>query len=382
VRKLALAITACLALLGLAAIPAAEAKVKLKRVGRFNAPVYVASPPGAPGVFVVEQAGRIRVLSKGKKRTFLDIRGRVLFGGEQGLLSVAFAPDYVTSGLFYVYYVTNGGDLAIEEYRRKGRFKAARGSARRVLTIGHPGQPNHNGGQLQFGPDGFLYIGTGDGGGGGDPDNSAQDTNSLLGKLLRINPSASGGNPYSSPSSNPFAGGGGRNEIYSVGLRNPFRFSFDQVSKGGPYVVIGDVGQDRFEEVDYETVAGANGANFGWNDFEGNSTFGGGDPPLPNRHDRPIKVYGLGGANCALIGGYVISTLKGLDGRYVYGDFCTGKLRSFIPRLGGARRDRALGVRVPMLSSFGQVSAAKTYATSLNGPVFRLTSGKKRKKKK
>ncbi len=378
-RKLATAMVCALALLGLAALPVAtEAKVKLKRVGRFNAPVYATSAPGAPGLYVVEQAGRIRVLAKGKKRTFLDIRGLVLFGGEQGLLSVAFPPDHESSGLFYVYYVTGGGDLAIEEYRRAGKFKADRSSARRVLTVGHPGQPNHNGGQLQFGPDGFLYIGTGDGGGGGDTDNSAQDTGSLLGKLLRINPQASGGSPYTAPSSNPFAGGGGRNEIYSTGLRNPFRFSFDLVSKGGPYIVIGDVGQDRFEEVDYETVAGANGANFGWNDFEGFSQFGGGDPPLPSRHDRPIKVTSLGGANCALIGGFVVKSVKGLKGRYVYGDFCNSPLRSFVPKLGGARKDRRVGPRVPALSSFGQ-AGGQIYAMSLNGGVFRLASGKKGK---
>jgi glucose/arabinose dehydrogenase len=380
-RKLATALLAGLLLAGLAATaPAADAKLKLKRVGRFDSPVYATSAPGGPGLFVVEQPGRIRVLHKGKKHTFLDIRSNVLFGGEQGLLSVAFAPDYETSGLFYVYYVTQGGDLAIEEYHRATPFRADPTSARRVLTVSHPGESNHNGGQLQFGPDGLLYIGTGDGGGAGDPDNSAQDTNSLLGKLLRIDPRDSGGSPYTSPVGNPFAGGGGRPEIYAVGLRNPFRFSFDLVSQGGPYLAIGDVGQDRFEEVDYKTVAGANGANFGWNDYEGFSRFDGGDPPLPSRHDQPIKVYGLGGANCALIGGYVVGTIKGLKGRYVYGDFCTGKLRSLVPTLGGARKDRSAGVRVPMLSSFGQTETGQIYATSLNGPVFRLASGKRKRK--
>ena len=246
------------------------------------------------------------LLRKGKKRTFLDIRGEVLPGGEQGLLSVAFAPDYQQSGLLYVYYVSNAGDLAIEEYRRASATSADRSSARRVLTINHPGQSNHNGGQLQFGPDGFLYIGSGDGGGGGDPDDSAQDTSSLLGKILRIDPRPGGGDPYSSPGSNPFVGDPGRDEIYALGLRNPFRFSFDLVSPKGPHIVIGDVGQDRFEEIDYETVAGARGANFGWNDFEGNAAFGGANPPAPSRHDRPIKVYSLGGGACALIGGYVV----------------------------------------------------------------------------
>ena len=355
--------------------------IGLKRVGRFSQPTYVAAAPGEKGVFVVEQPGRIRLLRKGKKRTFLDIRGEVLPGGEQGLLSVAFAPDYQQSGLLYVYYVNNGGDLAIEEYRRASATSADHSSARRVLTINHPGQSNHNGGQLQFGPDGFLYIGSGDGGGGGDPDDSAQDNSSLLGKVLRIDPRPGGGDPYSSPGSNPFVGDPGRDEIYALGLRNPFRFSFDLVSPKGPHIVIGDVGQDRFEEIDYETVAGARGANFGWNDFEGNAAFGGASPPAPSRHDRPIKVYSLGGGACALIGGYVVGSkqLKSLRGRYVYGDFCVGKLRSLVPGLGGAKKDRRLGVRVPSLSSFGLGPGRSVYATSLNGPVYKLV-GKRKKR--
>jgi hypothetical protein len=358
-RRLAIALVlVSVAALG-ATATAAEAKIKLKRVGRFDSPVYVASAPGSQGLFVVEQDGRIMLAQKGKRRTFLDIRGQVLSGGEQGLLSVAFPPDHQQGGLLYVYYVTQGGDLAIEEYRRAGPNRADPASARRLLTINHPGQSNHNGGQLQFGPDGMLYAGAGDGGGAGDPDNSAQNPNSLLGKLLRINPN---------PGGQPGIG------VYAIGLRNPFRFSFDLVSSGEPRIIIGDVGQDRFEEVDYETLANANGANFGWNDFEGFSPFDGAIPPGPSRHDRPIKVYPLSGGKCALIGGYVVRarSLKGLRGRYVYGDHCAGKLRSFIPRLGGARKDRGLGLEVPMLSSFGEGPGGKLYATSLNGPVFRF----------
>lgn len=360
-----------------APVPAAKAAkgggIGLKRVGSFEQPTYVAGAPGEKGAFVVEQPGRIRLLRKGKRITFLDIRSQVLPGGEQGLLSVAFPSNYAQSRLFYVFYVADSGDLAIEEYRAGART-AEPGSARRVLTVPHPGQSNHNGGQLQFGPDGFLYIGTGDGGGGGDPDNSAQDTNSLLGKILRIDPRPGGGEPYTSPNSNPFVGDPGRDEIYALGLRNPFRFSFDHVSPKGPHIVIGDVGQDSFEEVDYETVAGARGANFGWNDFEGNSPFAGASGGPPARHDRPIKVYSLNGEACALIGGFVVPSkkLKGLTGRYVYGDFCVGKLRSFVPGVGGARRDRGVGVTVPMLSSFGLGPGKTLYATSLNGPVYKL----------
>jgi glucose/arabinose dehydrogenase len=342
---------------------AAEGKLKLKKVGRFAAPVYVDAAPGVNGVFVVEQAGKIKLLSKGKRRTFLDITDRVLFGGEQGLLSVAFPADYAKSGLFYVYYVTKGGDLAVEEYARAAPKRGNPASARRVLTVNHPGESNHNGGQLQFGPDGFLYAGTGDGGGGGDPDNSAQDQGSMLGKILRIDP-----NPGGTPSA----------QIWASGLRNPFRFSFDTVSAKAPRIVIGDVGQDRFEEVDYETLAALQGANFGWNDFEGFSPFGGAIPPGPGRHDRPIKVYSLGGANCALIGGFVVRqrSLKGLFKRYVYGDFCSGKLRSFTPKLGGAKNDRGTGLRVRSLSSFGEGPGGALYATSLDGSVFRFVRGR------
>jgi hypothetical protein len=325
-------------------------------------------------VFVVEQAGRVRRGREGKRKTFLDIRGKGLSGGEQGLLSIAFPPDYRQSGFLYVFYVTKGGDLAIEEYRRASASRADPASARRVLTVEHPGESNHNGGQIQFGSDGLLYIGTGDGGGAGDAPDNAQDTSSLLGKLLRIEPRPSGGDPFSSPGSNPFVGEPGRDEIYAVGLRNPYRFSFDRRSAGGPYIAIGDVGQSSFEEIDYEDVGGARGANFGWNDFEGFSAFEGAHSPAPNRHDKPIKAYSLGGGRCAVIGGYVSSSKKlpSIRGRLVYGDFCDGVIRSLVPKLGGARKDRRLGVELPMLSSFGQGPGGAIYATSLGGRVVKL----------
>jgi hypothetical protein len=355
----------CLAVaaVALGAEPAsAKGGLKLKRVGRFDSPVYVGNAPGVAGVFVVEQPGRIKLVSKGKKRTFLDISDRVLYGGEQGLLSVAFPPNYAESGLFYVYYVTRGGDIAVEEYHRATPKRGDPNSARRMVTVPHPGESNHNGGQLQFGPDGFLYAGTGDGGGGGDPDNSAQDPNSMLGKILRINP-----NPGGTPGT----------EIYALGLRNPFRFSFDLVSASEPRIIIGDVGQDRFEEVDYETLASLKDTNFGWNDFEGFTPFDGAIPPTP-ASERPIKAYSLSGDNCALIGGFVVRqrALKGLFHRYVYGDFCTGKLRSFIPQLSVAKKDRSAGLQVKSLSSFGEGPGGSLYATSLDGPVFRFVRKK------
>lgn len=397
VRVRLAAILACaLALglgLGLASDPAAakvgsgKGGVRLKKVAKFDEPLYVASPKGTKLLYVVEQGGMIRIVRKGKKlkQPFLDIRGKVTYGGEQGLLSVAFPPNHPFTGLFYVYYVTTGGDIAIEEYRRISARLADPASARRLLTIPHPDDVNHNGGQLQFGPDGLLYAATGDGGGAGDPNDNAQDANSLLGKLLRIHPAPHGALPYTIPAGNPFAVGG-RREIYSMGLRNPWRFSFDTTTKKRkrkPRIAIADVGQNRFEEINYLKLVRAAGANFGWNDFEGFAPFSGAHPPPPSRHDTPIKVYKLGGRLCSVTGGYVSRSKKlpTIRGRYVYGDFCAGKLRSFVPKLGGAKKDRPLKVRVPLLSSFGEAAGGLLYATSLKGTVYRLVDKSKKKRR-
>ena len=187
---------------------------------------------GAPGfprlLFVVEQGGKVVVLRDGRrlKRPFLDISSLVSFEGERGLLSIAFPPDYQQSGRFYAYYTDRRGNIRIDEFHRRTQTRAARGSRRKVIEIPHPVNANHNGGQMQFLGD-LLYFGTGDGGSGGDPPNNAQNKDVLLGKLLRIDPRPSGGQPYYVPASNPFVGKPGRDEIYSYGLRNPFRFSFD-----------------------------------------------------------------------------------------------------------------------------------------------------------
>ena len=246
--------------------------VGLKKIGNFDQPVYVAGAPGYPKLlFVVEQPGRVVVLSRGKRlpRPFLDLRASVGYdGGERGLLSIAFPPDYRQSGSFYVYFNDNAGNIRVDEFKRGSATRAAPGSRRKVIEIPHPVNANHNGGQMQF-LDGLLYFGTGDGGSGGDPPNNAQNKDVLLGKLLRIDPRPSGGQPYSVPSSNPFVDKRGRDEIYSYGLRNPFRFSFDTVSAAQPRIAIGDVGQNKFEELDYTTVAAASGANFGWDALRG-----------------------------------------------------------------------------------------------------------------
>jgi glucose/arabinose dehydrogenase len=260
--------------------------------------------------------------------------------------------------LLYVYFTDRSGDLQIAELHADADgLHADPGTLRPLVVVPHPGQSNHNGGQLQFGPDGLLYAGTGDGGGAGDQPNNAQNPNSRLGKLLQIDPSS------------------GAVRIYAIGFRNPYRFSFDLVTDPAqPRIAIGDVGQDRFDEIDYLPLAAAAGANFGWNDFEGFAPFAGAHPPTPSGTVKPIAVRSIAGAGCAIIGGYVVRDrrLRTLFHRYVYGDFCTGKIRSLIPRPGGARKNRGTGLRVRGLSSFGETADGKLYATSLDGPVYRF----------
>jgi glucose/arabinose dehydrogenase len=349
--------------------------VRLNRIGTFDDPLYVTAPPGDKRrLFVVEQPGRISVLQDGRRvgHPFLDIRGLVTSGGEQGLLSMAFAPDYARSGRFYVYYTDNDEKEVVAEYRRLSRSPttADRASRRQVMRMDDP-FPNHNGGLLVFGPDRLLYIGTGDGGSGGDPFNNAQNLNSLLGKILRIDPRQSGSRPYTVPRSNPFVGRGGRDEIYSYGLRNPWRYSFDRAT-GDLY--IGDVGQDTREEIDYARRGGAKGRNYGWSCFEGRRHYD--DSRNCPGASPPTLDYGRPNGECSVTGGYVVrdSGLPALRGRYVYGDYCRGQVRSL--RISGSRAtdDGSLGLTVPELSSFGQDARGRIYATSLNGPVYRLTS--------
>ncbi len=355
--------------------------VGLKRIGSFDAPVYVTGAPGFPRLlFVVEQGGRVRVLDGGRtlRRPFLDLSGSISSGGERGLLSIAFPPGYKQSRRFYVYYTDPQGDIQVDEFKRKSATRAARGSRRALIEIPHQVNSNHNGGQLQF-LDDLLYIGTGDGGSGGDPPNNAQNRDSLLGKLLRIDPRPERGQPYSVPADNPFVGKPGRDEIYSYGLRNPFRFSFDTVSASSPRIAIGDVGQNRVEELDYTTVAAADGANFGWDAFEGFSPYReeNSGTPDPGGTVKPILAYPHSrGGSCTIIGGYVVGRggPAALRGRYVYADFCEGKLRSLVPRLRGASGDRKLGLSVSTPSSFGEDTLGRIYVVSLEGPVYRLVS--------
>jgi glucose/arabinose dehydrogenase len=353
----------------------AKRGVGLKRIGTFAEPLYVTAPPGDQArVFVAEKGGRIRLVLNGKpvRRSFLDLSGNVSNGGEQGLLSVAFAPDYARSGLLYVNYTDRSGDTQIQEFRRsRGNPNRANPASRRsVLTVDQPFE-NHNGGLNLFGPDGLLYIGLGDGGSGGDPGNRAQRLDTLLGKLLRIDPRKAGSKPYRSPVSNPFVGKGGQNEIYAYGLRNPWRFSFDRRT-GDLY--IGDVGQNSFEEIDYARRGAARGRNFGWSCFEGSARYDS-SRKCPNPVG-PVLTYSLEGDNCAVTGGVVVRDpgLPQLAGRYLYADVCAGQVRSFEISAGRATGDRSIGVHTSNLSSFGEDASGRVYLTSLDGPVYRLVS--------
>jgi glucose/arabinose dehydrogenase len=344
---------------------------KLEKIGEFDSPVYVSQPPGDDRLYVVEQTGRVvRVASDGgEPQTFLDLTDLVTSGGEQGLLSMAFAPDFAESGLFYVDYTDMDGNTQVVEYSAPQGRVADPGSARPVIEVDQPFS-NHNGGQLQFGPDGLLYIGLGDGGSEDDPQRNGQDLGTLLAKILRIDPRPDGEKAYGIPAGNPFVDtSGARPETYSYGLRNPWRFSFDR-NTGDLW--IGDVGQNEFEEIDGVARGDGAGANFGWSAYEGDARFND-DQSAPDA-TRPVLTYSHD-EGCSVTGGYVVrdAGLPSLFGRYLYGDFCQGQLRSFTARPGApARDDHPAGIQVPSLSSFGEDSAGHLYATSLDGPVYRL----------
>ena len=346
--------------------------VTLEQIGEFESPVYVTQPKGDSALYVVEQAGRIlRVPPNGKPKAILDISGEITAGGEQGLLSVAFAPDFARSGLFYVNYTNENGDTRVVEYELAQNGQADPDSARTLLAVDQP-YANHNGGLLIFDDQGNLLVGLGDGGSAGDPERNGQNLSVLLGKILRIDPDGgSKDEKYGIPRSNPFAGErDARPEILAYGLRNPWRFSLDR--KTGA-LWIGDVGQNSLEEIDFVSDP-ESGANFGWSAFEGTERFND-DQEAPDAID-PVLEYGRD-EGCSVTGGYVVRdrALKSLYGRYLYADFCQGELRSFDAAQaenGQAQDDQPLGLQVPSISSFGEDQRGRIYATSLDGPVFRL----------
>ena len=359
---------------GESAVPAARG-LRLKRIGSFDSPVFLTSPPGDRArQFVVEQEGRVMVVRDGRKlaQPFLDIRDEVTDGGEQGLLSLAFSPDYAASGRFYVYFTDNAGNQRVVAFARRDADHADAGSGRTVMHM-PDSESNHNGGLLLFGPDDLLYVGTGDGGGGGDRHGrrgNAQDLGSLLGKILRIDPRPGDGLVYQVPAGNPFVGrAGARGEIYSYGLRNPWRFSFDRETGD---LAIGDVGQNAVEEIDFVRRGEGRGANFGWRPFEGRARYTSGER-APG-HVRPVIVRKHSDGNCSITGGVVVRDprLPALRGRYVFGDFCKGRVESARLSAGRARGVRRTSLEVPSLSSFGEDAQGRVYVTSLAGPVYRI----------
>jgi glucose/arabinose dehydrogenase len=334
---------------------------------------------------VVEQDGRIQLTEGGVTTEFLDIDPIVESGGERGLLSMATHPGYATNGLFYVFFTASDdpgtaedetGDLHIAEFEANGD-DADETSRRDVLTTKHRDFGNHNGGQLQFGPDGYLYISTGDGGGGGDPLENAQKKGTLLGKILRIDPAGANPGEYTVPAGNPFVGATpGKGEVWSYGLRNPWRFSFDRLTGA---LVIGDVGQSGWEEIDYEpvSVGRGKGDNFGWDTCEGLHGFEGSDPECTGpAFTKPVFEYeNVDPQPCAITGGYVVRdpALGDLYGRHVYADLCAGEIRSVCLALPAASSDRSEGLTVSSPTSFGEDASGRIYVAEHGGTVSRLT---------
>jgi glucose/arabinose dehydrogenase len=321
-----------------------------------DSPVHIASTRSEPRrLYVVEQRGTIRVVEGGRLRAgfFLDVRNLVVSGGEQGLLGLAFDPAYASNRLLYVNYTDTDGNTRVVRYRTNGR-RALPGSARLLLRVVQP-YANHNGGNLAFGPDGRLYVGLGDGGAGGDPEGRAQSMDTLLGKMLRLNVRRPGAEPT----------------IVGLGLRNPWRYSFDRLT-GDLY--IGDVGQGDVEEVDFTPRRSPGLENYGWDLYEGSRRYEDGEPG-PGSLVFPIFEYGREGGNCTVVGGYVYrgSARPAERGRYVVGDYCSGLVWSFRVQAGdriGLRRER---FRIEGLTSFGEDAAGELYAVEQGGTLFRLT---------
>jgi len=356
-------------------LPAKAGALGLQPIGSFEQPIFLTSDPSnANRLFVVEREGRIKVVSGGTTKVFADITSVVrCCEVERGLFSVALAPDYPQSGLLYVFYTGEDGpgNLHIAELKASGDSAPA-GTLRNLLTIPHTAAANHNGGQLQFGQDGYLYAATGD---GGATPNNGQSLTSLLGKVLRINPTPSGGQPYTVPAGNPFIGSAGADEIWAYGLRNPWRFSFDR-STGD--LLLTDVGQNTYEELNFvPTSAGlGRGANFGWNCREGAHPFVGAPGTCAgfSGYTDPVFEYTQTADTCAITGGYVARdpSLGDLLGRYLYADLCLGQIRSVVPGM-PAFADRSEGLSVQQPVSFGEDACGRLYVLEGAAQVFRIT---------
>jgi Glucose / Sorbosone dehydrogenase len=394
VRRLRIIATLSLTLL---AIGASDARATtLQPLGNFEKPTYLTSDPGdANRLFVTEREGTIELVDHGVRSDFVDLSSKVsCCEGERGLLSMALDPEFDANGRLYVDYTGEGepGEIHVAELvAEPDRKTASPATLRTLLTIPHSGASNHNGGQLQFGPDGDLYISTGDGGGSDDQFHNAQDLESGLGKILRIRPDPEGAAPFYTVAGNPFAASGfPKDTIWSYGLRNPYRFSFDSLSGD---MVIGDVGQGQREEIDFAPsplpgVVGGREANYGWNCREGFLAGPGGDlspsecaaaaftePAFDYPHTPDPDLHGP--SRCAIIGGYVVRdpALGALYGQYLYADFCSGAIRAQqLPTNGSglSSGDHSLGLRVAGPVSFGEDSAHRLYVVEEGGQVYCL----------
>jgi glucose/arabinose dehydrogenase len=350
--------------------------VTLQGIARMREPVYLMQPPGHNSqLYVVQKRGAVRIVTNDHllARPFLDIHRLVKHNGpagDPGMGAIAFPTDYGRTGRFYVSYNNRRDALQVDEFRRSAGnpLVADPASRRPILSIPEPTEAHH-GGLIVFGPDGYLYLGAGDGGPAGDPAGNAQNLNVLLGKLLRIDPAPSGAKPYTIPADNPFVGGPGRDEIWAYGLRNPRRFSFDRPTKT---IAIGDVGNDRYEEIDYLPIAKSRGANFGWPAYEGFAAFRGG---VPRRATvLPALAYPHH-PGCAVNGGNVVrdprlARIRGREivGDYMFADYCTGKLYGFRPRLGRrAGKQRSFRFDIRYLSSLGVDNAGHIYVLTERG---------------
>jgi glucose/arabinose dehydrogenase len=364
------------ALAALLVLPARAGALGLQSIGTFDQPIFVTSDPANPNrLFVVQRGGLIKVVEGGSTRTFADLTSVVrCCDGERGLLSMAVPPDFPQTGLFYVDYTGQDGpgNLHVAELRASGGTSSI-GTLRNVLTIPHSSANNHNGGQLQFGRDGYLYVSTGD---GGNTSGNGQNTNSLLGKILRIDPRQNGSSAYSVPAGNPFVGSPGSDEIWAYGLRNPWRFSFDRLTSD---MLVADVGENTYEEVDYAPASSGlgRGNNFGWDCREGLHPYVGAPASCVGLtgFTDPIFEYTHAGGACAITGGYVARdpTLGDVYGRYLYADLCLGQIRSFVPGLPAASGDRSEGLTVTHPVSFGEDSCGRLYVVEQMANVYRLT---------
>jgi glucose/arabinose dehydrogenase len=361
---------------------ATKIRIWFSRVARnLSNPVFIThSGDGSGRLYIVEKGGRIKILQNGTVRStpFLNLSAKVSSGSEQGLLGLAFHPSYVDNGKFYVNYTNTSGDTVIAQYTRStANPNVANPTGSTLLTIDQP-YSNHNGGMLAFGPDRYLYVGMGDGGSSGDPGNRAQSLNTLLGKILRIDvDNEAGGKKYAIPPGNPFAGVSGLDEIWSFGLRNPWRFSFDRRSGD---LWIGDVGQNRYEEINRSPVVNGvdagKGLNYGWRVLEGNACFNPSSGCNKAGKSPPMAVYShISG--CSVTGGYVYRGLsyRGLVGGYVFGDFCSGRI--------WALRAHGPATQTPVLmadtnlsiSSFGEGPDGTIYVTDLgSGDIWAIVA--------